>query len=109
MPLSWFKLAFTAALPFVEAVFGTKNFQAAGEAAFRGIAAEIDASLHRPDELRKISSTLKDKAPELVGAIAAGTPAAKLVDPAVMPPGSVPGEGESTQQQQPGGDQASRR
>lgn len=88
--MSWFTQAFRSALPFIQRIAENKNFQQAGEAAFRGIADKITESLGNPDQLKHLAATLQEKAPEMVGVIAAGTPAAKLVDPEVMPPGSVP-------------------
>lgn len=88
--MAWFTSVIRAVLPFVTTVVADKNFQAAGEAVFRGLAQKVLANINDPVELKKLATTMDEKAPELVGVIAANTEAAKLVDESVMPPGSVP-------------------
>jgi len=87
--MSWFTLAFTKVLPFVADVFETRDVRQSGRKLFEGLATSLKEAATDPDKVREIAGMLEEKKDELTGAIVARTPAAGLVDPESMPPGSV--------------------
>jgi len=87
--MSWFTLAFTKILPFVADVFETRDIRQSGDKLFGGLASQLKEVAGEPDKVREIAAMLEEKKGELTGAIVARTPAAGLVDPEFMPPGSV--------------------
>lgn len=88
--MSWFTQAFHWLLPKVDDALHNKDFQQAGINLFIQLADKIKAALATGDtaQIAKVADTMALKAPELVGVMAANTPAAKLVDAENMPPGS---------------------
>lgn len=88
--MSWYTPALTSVFGWITSAFQNKDFQTAGVAVLNSIAADIKAAIGDSDELKKIAGTLITKAPEIIGSIAANTPAAALVDPQYMPPNSTP-------------------
>jgi hypothetical protein len=72
---------FRRLLDVIRVVSKTKTFDKASELAFKEIGKKIDQNAHNPETIKEIASELIHEAPAIVGAIAKGTEAEKLVDP----------------------------
>ena len=76
----------------LKSVASNPSVQQAGTQALKGVADQLTANAHNPEAVKAIAAGLQQNAPAIVGAIVKGTPAEKLVDPAILnqPPVAAP-------------------
>lgn len=87
--MSWYDRGLVVAMPFVEEASELREIAQAGNKLFAGLAAKLKSVADDPAAVTALAVMIDDNRDRLTGAILARTPAAAMLDPACMPPGSV--------------------